>query len=138
MPPIVRNIFAVIAGLIVGSFVNMFIIKISGKIIPPPPGVVLTTEEGLKAAMHLMQPKHFLFPFLAHALGSFVGAAVTVLLAVSNKMKLALIIAASFFIGGAMMVYQLPSPLWFSILDLGGAYFPMGYLAAKFGVRKNS
>lgn len=136
MPPIVRNIFAVIAGLIVGSFVNMFLIKISGKIIPPPPGAVLTTEEGLKAAMQLMQPKHFLFPFLAHALGTFVGAALTVLLAVSNKMRLALIIAASFFIGGAMMVYQLPSPLWFSILDLGGAYFPMGYLAGKLGVRK--
>lgn len=136
MPPVIRNILAVIAGLIVGSFVNMFIIKISGKIIPPPPGAVLTTEEGLKAAMHLMQPKHFLFPFLAHALGTFVGAALTVLLAVSNKMKLALIIAASFFIGGAMMVFQLPSPLWFSILDLGGAYFPMGYLAAKTVLKK--
>ena len=74
MNPIIRNVLAVIAGLIVGSIVNMGIIAISGSIIPPPEGADVTTMEGLKATMHLFEPRHFIFPFLAHALGTLAGA----------------------------------------------------------------
>ena len=69
----VKNILAVISGLILGSAVNMGIIMISGSIIPPPEGADVTTMEGLKEAMHLFQPKHFVFPFLAHAIGTCIG-----------------------------------------------------------------
>ncbi|TGL88194.1 hypothetical protein EHQ68_10195 [Leptospira congkakensis] len=48
-------------------------IKVSGKIILPPKGADVTTMEGLKASIHLFEPEHFLFPFLAHALGTLVG-----------------------------------------------------------------
>ena len=42
----------------------------SSSLIPPPEGADVTTLEGLKTSMHLFQPKHFLMPFLAHALGT--------------------------------------------------------------------
>ena len=87
MNPIVRNVLAVITGVILGSVVNMGIIMLSSSIIPPPEGADLTTEEGLKASMHLMQPKHFIMPFLAHALGTFVGAFVAAIIAISNKIS---------------------------------------------------
>lgn len=131
MNPILKNILAVIAGLIIGGVVNMTFVILGPKIIPPPPGFDLTTEEGLKAAMPLMQPKNFIFPFLAHALGSLVGGAITAYLAANNKKWLALVVGGSFFIGGLMMVMSLPSPMWFNVLDLGLAYFPaalLGYI----------
>lgn len=124
----VRNIAAVLAGAVVGSVVNMSIIMISGYIIPPPDGADVTTTEGLKEAMHLFEPKHFLFPFLAHALGTFAGAILTVLIAVSHKIKLAFIIGFLFLAGGIANVLMLPSPLWFTITDLVVAYLPMAYL----------
>ncbi len=74
MNSIIRNILAVVAGAVVGSLVNMGIIMISSSIIPPPDGADVTTMEGLKASMHLFQPRHFIMPFLAHALGTFAGA----------------------------------------------------------------
>jgi hypothetical protein len=46
-------------------------------------------------------------------------------------MKLALGIGALFLIGGFMMVIMLPSPLWFDVVDIVGAYLPMAYLAAR-------
>lgn len=128
MNPTLRNILSVIAGLVIGGAINMGIIMLSSSIIPPPEGSDLTTEEGLKAAMHLMQPKHFLMPFLAHALGTLVGAFAVTKLAANNTIKFALIIGILNFIGGAFNVAMLPSPLWFSILDLAVAYFPMAYL----------
>lgn len=136
MNPILKNILAFIAGVIAGSLVNMGIIMVSGSIIPPPEGADNTTMEGLKASMHLFQPRHFLFPFLAHALGTFAGAFVTASIAASHKMKLALGIGALFLAGGIANVVMLPSPLWFTIVDLVGAYIPMAWLAGRLAGRK--
>lgn len=131
MSPIIRNILAIIAGCIVGSIVNMGIIMASGSIIPPPDGADVTTSEGLKASMHLFEPKHFLMPFLAHALGTFAGAIIAALIAANHKMKFALGIGAFFFAGGVASVFMLPSPLWYTVVDLALAYFPMAFLGAR-------
>jgi len=85
--------------------------------------------------MPLMQPQHFLFPFLAHALGTFLGALVVARFATSRQLQLALIIGALFFVGGLRMVMEFPSPMWFDALDLGLAYFPMAYIGYKLGFK---
>ena len=131
MNPILRNGLAIITGVIVGGIVNIGIINISGSIIPPPDGTDSTTMEGLKAAMLLFEPKHFIFPFLAHALGTFVGAFLAALIAATHKMKFALGIGLFFLIGGIYMVFMLPSPVGFIILDLAVAYIPMAWLGGK-------
>lgn len=131
MHPMLRNVLAVIAGLIIGSIVNMLLINISGYVITPPENADVTSMEGLKSTMHLFGPEHFLFPFLAHSLGTFVGAFVAAKIAATNKIKFALAIGAFFFLGGAINAYLLPAPIWFLILDLAGAYFPMAYWGYK-------
>tara|TARA_R110001606_G_scaffold336335_1_gene484290 strand:+ start:212 stop:625 length:414 start_codon:yes stop_codon:yes gene_type:complete len=136
MNPIVKNILAVFAGLIIGSVVNMGLIMISGSVIPPPEGGDVTTMEGLKETMHLFEPKHFIFPFLAHALGTLVGAFVAATIAANNKMKFAIAIGCFFLIGGIINVVMLPSPTWFAILDIVGAYIPMAMIGGKLAIRK--
>lgn len=138
MNPILKNTIAVVAGIVVGSFVNMGIIMISGSIIPPPAGADVTTMEGLKESLHLFEPRHFIFPFLAHALGTLVGAFVAAKIAATYRITFAIIIGCVFLIGGITNVLMLPSPLWFTLLDLGGAYFPMGYLGGKLAVGKKT
>lgn len=131
MHPIIRNILAVAVGLLVGSFVNGAIITLSGSIIPPPEGSDATTMEGLIASMHLYEPKHFVFPFLAHALGTFAGAFLTAMIPANHQLKLAFIIGFFFLAGGIYMVMALPSPAWFTVLDLGVAYIPMAYFGGR-------
>ena len=131
MKKIIVNIVAVLMGLFAGAMVNGGIINISSKIIPPPAGSNLQTMEGLIQAMPIMEPKHFIMPFLAHALGTFVGAILCSLVARSQKLILALSIGLTFFIGGFTMVFQLPAPLWFDLVDLIFAYFPMAWLGYK-------
>lgn len=135
MHPIVRNIAAVVLGLVVGSVVNMGIIAMSGNLIPPPAGADVKTMEGLKAAMHLFEPRHFLFPFLAHALGTLVGAAAAAIIAATRKMRFAMVIGVAFLGGGVSMVMMVPSPAWFTALDLIVAYLPMAWLGGKIGSR---
>ena len=80
MHPILRNSLSVLAGLVVGNVINMGIVMISGSIIPPPEGADVTTAEGLQASIHLFEAKHYIFPFLAHALGTLSGALVAALI----------------------------------------------------------
>ncbi len=132
MNPIIKNVLAVIVGLIIGSIVNMGIIMISGSIIPPPEGGDITTMEGLKATMHLFKPKHFIFPFLAHALGTLVGAFVATKIAATRKQLMALLIGVFFLIGGSVNISMLGGPMWFNALDLILAYIPMAYFGWLF------
>ena len=132
---IIKNILIVIASVFIGGFVNMGIIMISSSIIPPPEGVDVTTMEGLKASMHLFGPKNFIMPFLAHALGTFVGAFLVAWMIPKHKMKFALGVGAWNLIGGITNVILLPSPLAFTLIDLGLAYLPMAYLGGKLGMR---
>ncbi|MFY8020156.1 MAG: hypothetical protein ACOVP1_03115 [Bacteroidia bacterium] len=131
MKTILLNILAVAIGVILGSMLNMFIINISSSIIPPPEGADVTTIEGLKSSMHLFQPINYLMPFLAHALGSLVGAVLAGLIAASHRNRFSMAIGIFFLIGGILNIYMLPSPLWFSICDLSLAYLPMGFLGGR-------
>ena len=137
MNPKLKNILSVIAGAFIGSIVNMALIMSSGKIIPLPEGVDTTTEEGLKAAMPLLEPKHFIIPFLAHALGTLAGAIIAAKLAATNKARCAYVVGVLFLIGGIANVFMLGAPMWFNILDLVAAYLPMAFIAKKIAV-KNS
>lgn len=138
MTPILRNILAVVMGIIIGSMVNMALIMISDSVIPPPAGADIHTTEGLKASMHLFQPKHFIFPFLAHAIGTLVGACLTTWIANSNTLRFAFIIAAFFLVGGIASIFMLPSPIWYMVVDLVFAYIPMAYCGGKLGLKLKS
>jgi hypothetical protein len=131
MNPALKNTLAVIAGAVSGSIINMSIIQAGASIIPAPDGVDTTTMEGLSAGMHLFEPKHFLFPFLAHAGGTFAGALLCTVIASTRKMQMAMIVSLLFLAGGISSVFMLPSPLWYTITDLCLAYLPMGYFGAK-------
>lgn len=129
MNPILKNVLAVVIGAVVGSLVNGALIAASPHIIPPPANADFTTMEGLKANFHLMQPKHFMMPFLAHALGTLIGALITTKIATPLRgFTLAMVLGGLFFIGGLINILMLPSPMWFTLLDLGVAYIPMAYI----------
>lgn len=127
----IRNILAVIAGIVAGGAVNMSIIMIGGAIIPPPEGADMTTVEGMKAAMPLLGAQHFLMPFLAHSIGTFAGALIAAMIAASHKLKIAIALGVFYLLGGLTAAMLIPAPAWFIAADLILAYIPTAYLAGK-------
>ena len=130
-----RNVLAVIAGIVVGALVNGALITLSPSLIPPPAGVDVTSTESLSQSIHLFEPRHFLMPFLAHALGTFVGALAGYLIAASHRARIAYVIGVLFLIGGISASVMIPAPVWFIALDLLAAYIPMAWLAIQIGSR---
>lgn len=124
-----RQLLAVVVGFVAGSVTNMGLILLGGRLIPPPAGTDVSTMEGLAAALPAFEPKHFLFPFLAHALGTLVGAVAAGLLAVGRSIVPAWVIGALFLCAGIANIAMLPGPLWFNTVDVLFAYLPMAWLA---------
>ena len=134
MNPILKNILAVIAGWIGGSIINMTFVKIGHALIPIE-GIDPNSMTELAAVMPTLEFKYFIFPFLAHALGTLVGAIIAGLIAVSQKMKFSLAIGVLFLLGGIMVNYMLPGPTWFAATDILLAYIPMAWLGGKIALK---
>ncbi len=132
---VLRNTAVIIAGILLGGAINMGIVLIGPYIVPPPPGVDVASSESIAESLHLFETKHFIFPFLAHALGTFAGALFVYLLAASSRARLPYIVAGVFFAGGVLATVSIPAPYWFIVLDLVLAYFPMTWAAVKLGQR---
>jgi hypothetical protein len=135
MPNLLRNVLALLAGIVVGTVVNMALITLSPSLIPPPAGVDIRSTEDLSRAMHLFEPRHFIMPFLAHALGALAGALAAYLIAASYRAHLAYVIGALFLCGGVAASFMIPAPAWFIALDLVAAYLPMAWLGIQIGTR---
>jgi hypothetical protein len=127
----IRFIMFIIFALLVGSAVNMGLIMISSSIIPLPEGIDPANMDSLIENMHLLEAKHFIMPFLAHALGTFVAALVASRLLKKSAQKAAYTCGVFFLLGGIANAFMIPAPLWFILVDLAGAYLPMSYLALK-------
>ena len=135
MPNLLRNVLALLAGITIGGGVNMALITLGPSLIPPPAGVDVNSAESLSKAMHLFEPRHFIMPFLAHAVGTFAGALAANLIAASYKAQAAYVIGAVFLCGGVAASFMIPAPTWFIALDLLAAYLPMAWLGVHFGAR---
>jgi hypothetical protein len=135
MPNLLRNVLAVLAGIAIGGGVNMALITLSPSLIPPPAGVDVNNAESLSKAMHLFEPRHFVMPFLAHALGTLAGALAAYLIAATYRAQMAYVIGAVFLCGGVAASFMIPAPAWFIALDLLAAYLPMAWLGIRIGAR---
>ena len=128
---ILRNILAVIAGIIVGSIVNMGIIELGPSIIPNPEGFDNSNMETLAETMHLFTPINYIVVFLAHALGTLAGAFIAAKIATTKNQIFALSLGGWFLLGGIAAVFMFPAPTWYNIVDLTLAYIPMAWLGWK-------
>ncbi|MDC1395481.1 hypothetical protein N8368_03125 [Bacteroidia bacterium] len=136
---ILVGLLVVIAGLFLGSLLNMGIIMIGPSVIPMPKGVKPMDEDSLEEFMHLFETKHFVMPFLAHALGTLVGAFVAVKLSnIFNVPEVGLIasiaIGLLFLWGGIETSKSIGASMNATLFDAVLAYIPFtlgGYFLAK-------
>ncbi|HEY0970621.1 MAG TPA: hypothetical protein VGE02_06560 [Gemmatimonadales bacterium] len=135
MPNLLRNLLSVLAGIAVGGIVNSALIALGPSLIPPPAGVDVSSAESLGRSIHLFQPRHFVMPFLAHAIGTLAGALAAYLIAASHKARIAYVIGVVFLCGGIAASIMIPAPAWFIALDLLVAYLPMAWLGIRIGAR---
>ena len=126
-----RTLLAAAAGLVLGAATNMGLVLLGARLAPPPDGMDPTSVESVSANIHLFGPRHFVFPFLAHAIGTFIGALAAGLLEKPRGTRAHRFVGGFFLAGGVAMAVKVPAPTWFIATDLALAYVPTAILAAR-------
>ena len=129
MHPLVRSFLAVLAGIVVGSIVNMALIFLN-MLVALPPGIDRNDQAALSAAFADAPPSALILVLLAHSGGTLVGAWLAAKLAGRAPLTHGLIVGVWFLIGGIVSIFMIRSPAWFIPVDLV-LYLPAAWLGAK-------
>ena len=124
MKQIFKNIGIVILGIIIGMIVNMGLIIFGGMIVP-----ISESIDPMNAIN--WDFKYFIFPFLAHSIGTLSGAFIVSKISRKSHIIMPLIVGFYFLSGGLYMVTILPAPTWFISLDIILCYIPMALFGWK-------
>ncbi|MCH9654320.1 MAG: hypothetical protein K0U86_18725 [Planctomycetes bacterium] len=121
----IRNIMAVVIGIIAGSAFNMAIVTVSHGMYPLPEGIDPNDFDAFKAHVeaHGMPTGALIMVLLAHAGGSFVSGFVCGLIAKRAWYAAAIGLGILWTCGGIAMLMMLPSPIWFAVTDVA-LYIP--------------
>ena len=130
MNPILRNILAVVVGAGVCMFLNGWLLGFMMKIIATPKGFDFNDP----TTYGLLEVRHYMSPFVAHAVPSLVGGLVAALIAANHKMTFALVVGGLHLLGGVAAAFMIPAPAWFIALDLIVAYLPMAWVGGFLGI----
>jgi hypothetical protein len=131
MNPVLRNVLAVLVGVSVCLFLNDLLLGRMMALIATPEGFDPTKVD----TYHLLQPIHYLSPFVAHALPSVVGGLIAALLAAHRSRSMALVVGGLHLLGGIAAAFMIPAPAWFIAADLVLAYLPMAWLGWRLSRR---
>lgn len=129
--PMLRNLAAFLVGAVVCMLGNALLLQGMMQLIPPPAGFDVNQLESFR----LLEAKHLLSPFVAHAVPSLVGALVAALLAGSRRGRVGMSVGGLHLAGGIAAAFLVPAPWWFVVLDLSVAYLPMAYLGVALAER---
>jgi len=116
-----RNIIALFFGVLIGIIISMGITMLGWKIFSFP--------ENINPIIDIMPSKYYLFPFLAHLIGTFSGSFLGSRISKDYNLTVSLLVGIWFLILGIYAILILPTPIWFIIIDITLCYIPMAYLA---------
>lgn len=131
MNPVLRNILAVLIGAVACLTLNGLLLGWMMKLVGVPEGF----DPNDMTTYGLLGAKHYLSPFIAHAVPSLVGGALAAMIAATRKMAMALLVGALHLAGGIVAAFMIPAPAWFVVLDLVVAYLPMAWIGGRLASR---
>ena len=128
----IKNILAVILGLIIGNIAIMSLHYLGLYFYPLPEGVDMSDMTAIAEYVKIAPLGSLLMVMLAHIGGTFIAGVSTTLL--SKEIVVSYIVGGFFTISGIWNLYLLPHPMWFNIeivLYLPAAVFGFKLFAKK-------
>lgn len=122
----IRNILAVLSGIIFGVLAIGIVESIGHKIFTVPQEVAQTIENAdTDAVFALVSSEMLLFVLLAYIFGSFVGGFITEL--IGKRLLLAIVTGSLLMLGGVLNLFMIPHPIWFVLVSIM-VYIPFAWL----------
>ena len=116
-----KIIFSLLLGVFTGSAVNILLIILGSYIVTAPESFDPMNAQDWTIIL-------FIFPFLAHSLGTLVGSFAAAKVSKNYHISISLMVGVWFLAGGIYMTTIIPAPVWFEVSDLIICYIPMAWL----------
>ncbi len=133
----IRNILSVVAGLFVGSVLNMALILLNAHVLfPMPEGMNMAEPEQMNAYIAGLPTIAFFVVLAAHLGQAFVGGWTAARLGASRPIVLAMIVGVLTLIGGIMNMLTIKGPSWM-VIELP-LYLVAAWLAGTIEVKRRA
>jgi len=133
----IRNIGALIAGIVI-AFVLIYLIEMLGHAIyPPPPDLDFSNPDAVRPYIATLPIVALLFPMIGWLLGAFAGSFVANICGDAKPYVFSGIVGGLVLAGTIANLIMIPHPLWFSITALIGIV-ASAWLANRVAVTGNS
>jgi hypothetical membrane protein len=129
----VKNVLSVIAGVIAG-FILILVFETIGHLIAPlPEGIDISDIESIKENLDKIPVLNMVLVLVAYAIGAFGAGFVTIKIAKTQKINMALITGLILMLFGIFNLITIPHPVWFTIVNLF-LFLPMAWAGGKSGL----
>ena len=124
-----RNMCAVLVGLLAGMAFNMVLVILNTLLYPIPEGVDFSNADAMAKYFSSLPLVAFLIVMIAHIGQAFVGGYVAASISKSSPMLVAMIVGSISLLAGVYNMMSLPLPVWMWVeVPL---YLIAAYAAAK-------
>lgn len=113
MNPTLKEVLAVLSGLVVGMILIGLLEGLGHLIFPPPAGVDLSDMEQVAIYLQNAPIVALLWVTLAWFIGAFVGGAVATLIAKEAGRRPAYLVGGILTLSGILNLVMIPHPIWF-------------------------
>lgn len=108
----IRNISAVVIGLLAGMAVNLALFTLALQFWPMPEGVTFEDAEGFAAYIKSLPVIAMLVVMLAHLGQAFVGGWIAAIISRNSSLMVAMIVGTLSMMAGIYNMLVLPLPTW--------------------------
>lgn len=133
----VKNILAVILGLVASSFIIFSLEVVKYIIYPSPADLDPNDIEAVKIYTSAAPPVVFILVIIEFALGSLIGGIIAASIAKKNKMAQAITVGGILMGLGAYNLFMIPHPVWTIIISIF-LFIPCSYLGGVLGTKLSS
>ncbi|MFI4875108.1 MAG: hypothetical protein ACIALR_07215 [Blastopirellula sp. JB062] len=130
-------LIGIVAGVLVGSIVNLMIVMTSFLFYVPPDDLDWNDQAAVAQFIGALPVGAFLFALAAHAAHSFVAGWVAAAIARPYRFTAAVIVGGLTLVGGILNLNQIPHPNWFGYVDLS-LYLPLAIAGACLAKEKKA
>jgi len=111
-----RSVFVILVAILAAAMVTFSINVIGHYIIPPPEAIDTNDFESIKNNFHLFRTQHFIFPLLAHAIGTLASSYLISCMATSHKIWFALVLGIVFTLASLSLSWRIGHFSWIGIV----------------------
>lgn len=126
----IKNILAVLLSAFSAAIITFSIIVLGHSVFPTPIGIDTNDFESIKSNFHLFEFKHFLFPLIAHGLGTFVASYLVSRFAKTHKFWFAIGFGILFMLASLSLSLRIGHFNWIGIIEIA-QYIPISVLGYK-------